>query len=62
MATDKQIVNKSNDFEEAARRLDDLKTRKQQLKDQLDATQARIDEQQLVVATLRSDLKVLVNE
>jgi septal ring factor EnvC (AmiA/AmiB activator) len=62
MATDKQIVSKSNDFEEAARRLDDLKARKQQLKDQLDATQARIDEQLITVDALRLELKTLVNE
>lgn len=62
MATDRQIVKASNEFEEAQQLLADLRDKKKVLQDQLAATQSRIDEQQVVLDALRLNLKTLVNE
>lgn len=60
MATDRQIVKASNDFEEAFTQLQTLRDRKKELQDQLAAIQSRIDEQQIAVDALRTVLQEAV--
>jgi hypothetical protein len=62
MATDRQIVKSSNDYEEAVERLRSMKDRKQLLRDALDAETIRIDAHQIEVDALLLALKTLVNE
>lgn len=62
MATNKQIIKASNDFEEAQQYLQDLKDRKQALQDQLADINQRITAQQAVTDAALVNLKTLVNE
>lgn len=62
MATNKQIVKAGEEFREAVEQLQSLKDRKNQLQDQLSSINARINDQQIVVDSLKSALTVVVNE
>jgi uncharacterized coiled-coil protein SlyX len=61
MATNKQIVKAADDFEEAQKRLSDLRDRKQTLQDQLADINAEIAQQQIVMDDALVALRVIVN-